>query len=159
LEPGEDAPRRAAHAALAIQKEARRARESGTAALDVTTGLHVGALQIARIGPPIEIDATSKNMTWSVLAQTLQAGDAGQTLASAGAAAFVERRFELAPVTAEADGQEAAYQISGQKRWGLGLWAEMTPFVGRRDELELLRNRLTLAARGHGQVVAVIGEA
>jgi KaiC/GvpD/RAD55 family RecA-like ATPase len=34
----------------------------------------------------------------------------------------------------------------------------LTRFVGRDAELELLRRALTLAGRGRGQVVAIVGE-
>src|SRR5262249_34118062 len=40
-----------------------------------------------------------------------------------------------------------------------GLWGEMTPFVGRDEELEVLEDRLALAGSGRGQVIAVVGDA
>ena len=42
---------------------------------------------------------------------------------------------------------------------GLGLWGVMTPFVGRHEELGVLRSRVDLADGGRGQVVAIVGEA
>ena len=35
----------------------------------------------------------------------------------------------------------------------------LTRFVGRQTELEVLRQTLTQAGAGHGQVVAIVGEA
>ena len=52
-----------------------------------------------------------------------------------------------------------AYRLTGQERRGLGLWGRMTRFVGRASDLEALQSRLALAGGGHGQVVAVVGEA
>ena len=60
---------------------------------------------------------------------------------------------------ATAGNQGLAYRLTGQERRGLGLWGAMTRFVGRREELELLRNRVALASSGHGQVAAILGDA
>src|SRR3989449_10191533 len=48
LEPVEDAPRRAAHAALAIQKIAVHARPGSPGVLDVRAGLHASDGLVAR---------------------------------------------------------------------------------------------------------------
>ena len=73
LDPVEDAPRRAAHAAMAIQKEIQRARASGGGEMpSVAIGLHVAPLLIGRVGARIEIDADAKRAQWPVLDQLLQ---------------------------------------------------------------------------------------
>ena len=159
LEPAEDAPRRAAHTAMAIQKEAARARDRGEEVPGITIGLHVAPLLIGRVGTRIEIDAAAKRAQWPILDQLLQARAPGDTFATAAAGPFLERRFELARLDEGANGQEPAYRLTGQERRGLGLWGAMTQFVGRREELDLLRTRAATARDGHGQVVAVIGEA
>ena len=73
------------------------------------------------------------------------------------AAPFLERRFELVPIDAGAGGPDQVYRLTGQERRGLGLWGAMTKFVGRDDEIEVLRGRLTAAGNGHGQFVTVVG--
>jgi transcriptional regulator with AAA-type ATPase domain/tetratricopeptide (TPR) repeat protein len=158
LEPTEDVPRRAALAAIAIQKQAERARESNGGGSGVAIGLHVAPLLIGRVGPRIEIDAEAKRAEWPMLDQLLQARAAGETVASAAAATFLERRFELMRVDT-GNGDVQVYRLTGQERRGLGLWGAMTRFVGRREELELLRSRLSLAQGGHGQVAAILGDA
>src|SRR5439155_7247187 len=92
LEPAEDAPRRAAHAAMSIQKSAQRAREGSGGVPGVTIGLHVAPLLIGRVGTRIEIDAGAKRAQWPVLDQLLQAREPGETVASGAAAPFLERR-------------------------------------------------------------------
>ena len=72
LDPVEDAPRRAAHAAMAIQKLAARAREANGREPGVMIGLHVAPLLIGRVGARIEIDAGAKRAQWPVLDQLLQ---------------------------------------------------------------------------------------
>jgi transcriptional regulator with AAA-type ATPase domain len=148
LDPSEDAPRRAAHAALAIQRAAHRARESANGIPAVTIGLHVAPLLTGVVGTRIEIDAAAKRAQWPVLEQLLHLGEAGETVASDAAAPFLERRFELARVDAGTDGQGLAYRLTGQERRGLGLWGAMTAFVGRQEELEVLRTRLAMAKSG-----------
>ena len=158
LDPAEDAPRRAAHAATAIQKVAERARESSGGAPGVTIGVHVAPLLIGRVGTRIEIYAGAQRAQSPILDQLLHGRAPGETVASGAAAPFLERRFELVRVDPVANGTPT-YRLTGQERRGLGLWGAMTRFVGRREELDLLRSRLTMAAGGHGQVVAVVGEA
>ena len=120
--------------------------------------MHVAPLLIGRVGTRIEIDAGAQRAQWPVLDQLLQGRAPHETMASGAAAPFLERRFELVRVDPEANGTPT-YRLTGQERRGLGLWGAMTRFVGRREELDLLRSRLTMAAGGHGQVVAVVGEA
>jgi DNA-binding NtrC family response regulator/tetratricopeptide (TPR) repeat protein len=158
LEPTEDAPRRAAHAAIAIQRSARRARERDGALDGVAIGLHVAPLLVGRVGDRIEIDATSKRAVWPVLDELLEQTVPDETIASGAAAPFLERRFDLARVDT-ATGKAAAYRLTGQESRGLGLWGTMTRFVGRREEIDALRRRLTRAEGGDGQVAAVVGEA
>src|SRR5262249_15207517 len=122
LEPTEDAPRRAAHTALAIHKEAERAQASNGAGPRITIGVHVAPLLIGWVGSRIEIDASAKGAEWLVLDQLLHAREPGDTIASWAAAPFLERRFALTQV--DADGERAAYRLTGQERRGLGLWGE-----------------------------------
>src|SRR5207249_10858749 len=56
LETVEDAPRRAAHAALAIQKIAVHARRGSPEFLDVRVGLHAGEVLVARVGGTARIN-------------------------------------------------------------------------------------------------------
>ena len=88
LDQAEDAPRRAAHAAIAIQKGAERARESTGGAPEVAIGLHVAPLLVGRVGPRVEIDADAKRAQWPVLDQLLEGWAPGETFASGEAGPF-----------------------------------------------------------------------
>ena len=159
LDPAEDAPRRAAHAAMAIQKLAARAREANGSEPEVVIGLHVAPVLIGRVGARIEIDAGAKRAQWPVLDQLLEGRAPGETVASGEAGTFLERRFEMVQVDGQVNGRAPVYRLTGQEQRGLGPWGAMTRFVGRREELEVLRSRLAMAEGGHGQVMAVVGEA
>src|SRR6266536_1405011 len=128
LDPAEDAARRAAHAAMAIQKAAERAHQGDGERFTVKIGIHVGQVLVGRSGPTAEIDADAKRAQWSVFEAMLAPAAAGDTLV----------------------GREGA---------GLAPEGRMAAFVGRRQELELLRSRLASIRAGHGQIVSIVGEA
>src|SRR5439155_13051292 len=94
LDPAEDAARRAAHAAMAIQKAAERAHQGDGERFTVKIGIHVGQVLVGRSGPTAEIDADAKRAQWSVLEAILAPATAGDTLVSGAAAPFLERRSE-----------------------------------------------------------------
>ena len=158
VDPLDDAPRRAVHAALAIHKGAARAGEPTSRALGIKVGIHAAHMLVGRSETRIDIDAEAKRAQWAVLGQLLQTIATGETVVSAGAASFLERRFELAPIEVRDGRADQPYRLTGQVRRGLGLWGAMTQFVGRHDEIEVLRGCLAAAGRGHGQFVAVAGE-
>jgi transcriptional regulator with AAA-type ATPase domain/tetratricopeptide (TPR) repeat protein len=158
VEPVDDAPRRAAHAALVIHKGAARTGESTSRAPGVKIGLHVAQLLVGRSETRVDIDADAKRGLWALLDQLLETVGTDQTVASAAAASFLERRFELVPNDDDAGRANRSYRLTGQEHRGLGLWGSMTQFVGRREEFEVLRSRLAAAGSGHGQIVAIVGE-
>ena len=158
VDPLDDAPRRAVHAALTIHKGAARAGERTSRAPGVKIGIHVAHMLIGRSETRIDIDAEAKRAQWSVLGQLLQTIETDETVASAEAAPFLERRFELIPIDVGDGRADQPYRLTGQERRGLGLWGAMTQFVGRHDEIEILRDRLAAAGRGHGQFAAVVGD-
>lgn len=156
LEPVEDAPRRAAHAAMAIHKAGERARREGAGGFAAKTGIHVGEVLVApsRIGP--RIDAEPKRSHWATLDLMLGQAQAGMILVSASAMPFLERRFELVP---EAGLAASSYRLQGRERTGLAPEGRMRGFVGRGLELSLLKSRLATAKAGNGQVIGIAGEA
>ena len=158
VDPVEDAPRRAAHAAMVIHKRAERAREDNSRTPGVKIGIHVAQVLIGRSAKRVDIDAEAKRAQWAVLDQLLQTIETDGTGASAAAASFLERRFEVVPLDVGAPHAEQLYRLTGQERRGLGLWGAMTRFVGRDDEVEILRGRVAAAGNGQGQFVAVVGE-
>src|SRR5207245_10848313 len=63
LEPIEDAPRRAAHAALAIQR-IERARGRSAESPRARIGLHVGEVLVAWVGTAARVDHAAKRDAW-----------------------------------------------------------------------------------------------
>ncbi len=154
----DDASRRAAHAAMVVHKRAERAREDKSRTPGVKIGIHVAQVLVGRSETRIDIDADAKRAQWPVLDQLLQAIGTDETVASAAAVPFLERRFELVPLDVGAQSVDRPYRFTGQERRGLGLWGAMTKFVGRHDEVEVLRGRVAAAGNGQGQLVGVVGD-
>jgi tetratricopeptide (TPR) repeat protein len=158
LDPGEDAPERAALSATAIHKAAEQSRLAGAARFRVKTAIHLGQFMVGRVGATAEIDQDAKRQAWSALEELLERAEADAILVSETAAPFLTRRFELMPQSAVEGMPRRAFRLVGRERTGLGPGERLTRFVGRQHELELLRDRLDLAMRGHGQVVGIGGE-
>src|SRR5438093_7940 len=159
LEPVEDAPRRAAHAALAIQKVAAHARGRSAESPEVRVGLHVGEVLVAWVGGAARVDHAAKREAWQQLEAFMGGAEAGTVLVSEATRPFLERRFVLAPVAAGDGTAGTVCRLVGLERTALGLGELLTPFVRRGRELEQLAEALEHARQRHGQVVAVVGEA
>ncbi len=154
LEPVEDAPRRAAHAAMAVQNAAARGRDGEP--FTVTTAIHVGQVLVGQFAGDLRIDSEAKRIEWRVLDPLLAAARPGGIVASAAAVPFLARRFDL---ERREIGSGTLHYLRGREGPGLGVEGEMAGFVGRRQELDLLNSRLASARAGRGQIVGIVGEA
>ena len=156
LDPVEDAPRRAAHAALAIQRAAHAflAAESPK----VRIGLHAAEVLVAWVGSAARVDRAAKREALRQLDAFMADAEAG-VLVSEATRPFLERRFVLSPSVGGNGTAGIVYRLVGLDQTGLGLGDRLTPFVGRDRELEQLAHGLEQSERRQGQVVAVAGEA
>src|SRR5437016_8043297 len=148
IEPLEGAAARAAHAALAIQTATRRARLA-EADVAVMLALHCDRLTVRRHGAAWQIALDDKHAALAQLEALVESAEPYAIAVSAQAARLLERRFELTPTQ-----RLVGY---GAPDFSVGLRA--TPYVGRRSERDVLAGRLKQVAMGHGQVVAISGEA
>jgi DNA-binding NtrC family response regulator/tetratricopeptide (TPR) repeat protein len=148
LEPSEDAPRRAANAAIAIRALAARVRSEHDGRPDVKIALHTQQLTVARSGDVVEVDADGRRAGWTVLAALLERVESGGIAASRAAAGFLGRAFDLVPLP----GPDGAVRVAGNANPALSV------FVGRDRELALLTERFEQVQAGHGQVVVIVGE-
>jgi transcriptional regulator with AAA-type ATPase domain/tetratricopeptide (TPR) repeat protein len=151
LEPDEDAPRRAAYAALAIRTLAARERAAGAGVPEITVALHGEVLPVSNDGDVIEVDAGARKEAQRPLEALLAIAPPGAVVASAAAARFLARRFDLAPL-------ETAGAPAGACRVIRRAEVGRTRFVGRDRELRLLGECFEQAQAGQGQLVLVVGE-
>ena len=152
LEAVEDAPRRAVHAAMAIQKAAERGRRGEGEPFSVAIGIHVGQVLVGQARGDHEIDAEAKRREWAVLDALLAGAEPDAVLVTEAAAPFLERRFDVAA-------HDGRYRLVGRERAGFAHGPHTVRFVDRRQELDLIRSRLEAARAGHGQVIGIAGEA
>ena len=157
--PMEDAPRHAALAAMAIGKAADRVRRTAASRGAVKLAIDVADCLVGQIGGIAVIDADSKHQACSRLQSLIDAAEPDTVVVSEAASLALERRFELTPLRGHARGLGASYLLRGPERTGFGVRGRIMTFLGRQQESSLLESRLDSALRGHGHVVAIIGEA
>src|SRR5437867_755360 len=119
LEPIEDAPRRAAHAALAIQRIAERARGRSVESPRARIGLHVGEVLVAWVGTAARVDHAAKRDVWRQLEAFMPDAEAGTVLVSEATRPFLERRFVLSTGTAGSGPAGMVYRLVGLEPTGL----------------------------------------
>ena len=151
----ENAPRRAASAALTIQNALQDASRPGLAA---TTVLHTGAATIGYAADAIMIDEDNRAAFAAVLDRLRERARPGAVQVSAATAPFVERHFELRADDAAEAGSPPSFTVTRRDPIGIAASSNLSPFVGREAEMALLRSRWDLARQGRGQLVGVVGE-
>ena len=156
LDPVEDAMRRAALAAVAMQLAAQRA-PGGSPGTAIRIGIDLGSFLLGRLQDASLVDPEDKRLALGAMGALLAGTEPGTIVVSAAGAPFLARGFDLMPLGA-APGRRSAFRLGGIER-GEAASGRRPRFVGRDDELDLLKGRLAAAMRGQGQVVAIVGEA
>ena len=166
----EDSPRRAAHAALGIQRAIRDlSRELEThqiPAVKMRIGLNTGPVVVGRIGDDLRMDYTAAGDTTNVAARLQQAARPGSVLVSETTHRAIEGFFEtldLGELTVKGHAPVRAREVlrprGRRSRLDAAIERGLTPLVGRASELDTLRERFRETRGGRGQVVFVAGEA
>ena len=166
----EDHAVRACYAALAIQRamQAQAAAQRGAHGVEVSVrvGLHSGEVLVRAIGNDLSMDYDAIGPTVHLASRMEQLASPGTirlTAATAGLAeGFVElRSLGRVPIKGLSQAIEAFDLVGvGAARTRLQASAirGLTPFVGRASELTALDRARELAAAGHGQIVALVGD-
>ena len=153
LEPVEDAPRRAAHAAMAVERAVARARKEDPARAEAKFAIHTVELLVGRVDGDAVMDADAQSAAKAVLDALMDATIVGTVVVSASSATFLRRTFDLAAHSVEGV-PGPIYRLAG----ALEADRELTPFIGREGELRLLVERLERARGGQGQMVLIVGD-
>jgi DNA-binding NtrC family response regulator/tetratricopeptide (TPR) repeat protein len=159
LDLPEDAPRRAANAAMAMRKALERVGLTGAEPFPVKIAIHVGVFMVGRTSSGPEIDSDTGRDGWAILESLLTSAAPWSIVVSAAAAQFLDRRFDLEPQSSAEEAAEQAYWLAGPERAGFKAAGRMATFVNRKLELDLLRSRLSSVMAGHAQIVGIAGEA
>ena len=147
LEPLDDAPARAANAALTIVHALGADRSLG-----VRLAMDTASVLAGRISETVEVDRAHRRDVWQRLEELLAMAEPGSVMVTSATGALLERRFDLGP------GPRGGVRLRGRGGSRLALWGRMERFIGRDREMDLLGARWAAAARGQGQLVGLVGE-
>jgi class 3 adenylate cyclase/tetratricopeptide (TPR) repeat protein len=167
----EDHALRACYAALAMQTAMHAytddVRRTRGLELRMRVGLNAGAVVVRAIGNDLHMDYSAVGETTHLAARMEQLATPGTIRLSAATLRLVEGLVQVTalgpvPVKGLAEPVEV-FELTGASQLRRRLQAAaargLTPFVGRQHELAALHRALTQAQAGHGQVVALVGEA
>jgi class 3 adenylate cyclase/tetratricopeptide (TPR) repeat protein len=167
----EDHAVRACYAALAMQEAIRRysaeVRRGHGLEVQIRVGLHSGEVVVRAIGNDLHMDYSAIGETTHLAARMEQLATPGSSRLTAATLRLVEGLVQVTalgpvPVKGLAEPVEVFALVGAsqlRRRLQAAAARGLTPFVGRQDELEALHQALAQARTGHGQVVALVGEA
>jgi class 3 adenylate cyclase/tetratricopeptide (TPR) repeat protein len=167
----EDHAVRACYAAIHMQDTVRGYAEevfhSHGTVLQIRVGLNSGEVVVRSIGSDLRMDYTAVGQTTHVAARMEQLASPGSTVLSPATLELVEGHVEVKPrgpvaikgLTAPMGVFELAGASGVRSRFQAAAGRGLTRFVGRTAEMEQLLRAMTAARDGHGQVVAVVGDA
>ena len=162
----EDHARRAALAAMDIQRELEKMVESMGQSIQVRMGLNTGLVVVGAIGDNLRMDYTAVGDTTNLAARLQQLAKQGQILVSESTFQAIEGYChtdylgefsikgigEPVPTWAVLSGRGTRTRLEIEAERGL------TPFVGRERELTLLHECFDKARSEQGQMVFIVGE-
>jgi transcriptional regulator with AAA-type ATPase domain/tetratricopeptide (TPR) repeat protein/ABC-type lipoprotein export system ATPase subunit len=159
LDPIEDAASRAAHAALGMLRTLEREQSEQAPPVQARFAIHASRCVIAHGIDVAGMDAADRMEVRTSLDQLIQAAEPNTIVADDGAAEFLRRRFELQPTGVAGASAARKYRVIGPGGTGFE-WGgrELSPFVGRDQDLTPLQSLLERAEAGRGQVVGIVGE-
>jgi class 3 adenylate cyclase/tetratricopeptide (TPR) repeat protein len=167
----EDHALRACYAALAMQEALRRygeeVRRSHGLEMHMRVGLNSGEVVVRTISNDLHMDYSAVGQTTHLAARMEQLAPPGGIRLTAATLRLVEGLVQVQalgrfPVKGLPEPVEV-FELTGASAIHRRLQAVaargLTHFVGRQHELETLRQALERAAAGHGQIVAIVGDA
>ena len=167
----EDHALRACYAALAMQAALRRyadeVRRTHGLPVQMRVGLHSGDVVVRAIANDLHMDYSAVGLTTVLAARMEQLATPGSMLLTADTLRLVEGLVQVTPLgpvpVKGLDEPIDVFELVGasaiRRRLQAAVARGLTRFVGRQTELAALHQALERAGTGHGQVVALLGEA
>src|SRR5215470_6438260 len=167
----EDHALRACYAALAMQaamqSTTETVRHTRGLELGMRVGLNSGEVVVRAIGNDLHMDYSAVGETMVLAARMEQTATPGSIRLTAGTLGLVEglvRVNPLGPVPVKGlPAPVEVFELVGvttlRRRFQAAAVRGLTRFVGRQPELDALHQALAQAEAGHGQMVALVGEA
>jgi class 3 adenylate cyclase/tetratricopeptide (TPR) repeat protein len=167
----EDHAVRACYAALRMQEAVKQyaveVQRTRGVPLHIRVGLNAGEVVVRSIGSDLHMDYTAVGQTTHLAARMEQMAMPGAILITPAVLGLVEGFVQVQtlgamPVRGLREPLEV-YEVTGasvvRSRLQVAAARGLTRFVGRQPELETLQQALAQAQVGHGQVVALVGDA
>ena len=167
----EDHAVRACYAALRMQETvkhyAAEVQRTQGVPIHIRVGLNAGEVVVRAIGSDLHMDYTAVGQTTHLAARMEQMAMPGSILITAAVLALAEGFIEVKPLgpvpvkglAAPVEVYEVVDVGPVRTRLQAAVARGLTRFVGRARELDTLTQALARAGAGHGQVVALVGEA
>src|SRR5262245_58633331 len=167
----EDHAMRACYAALVLQAAlpwyTEAVRRAHGCELRIRVGLNSGEVAVRTISNDLHMDYSAVGQTTHLAARMEQMATPGTIRLTAATLRLVDGLVQVhamgpLPVRGLHEPVEV-FELTGvttfRRRFQATAARGLTPFVGRQPELDTLQQALARAGAGHGQVVAVVGEA
>ena len=162
----EDHGRRAALAALDIQKELEKLVERTGRSIQVRMGLNTGLVVIGAIGDNLRMDYTAVGNTTNLAARLQQVAEQGQIVVSESTHLTIEGYchtnflgdYSIKGIREPVPAWEVLSGRGARTRLEIEAERGLTPFVGRERELMLLQEGYEKARSEQGQMVFIVGE-
>ena len=167
----EDHAVRACYAALRMKERIRQYGEEtlspSALPLQIRVGLNSGDVVVRSISSDLQMDYTAVGQTSHMAARMEQMATPGSVLITGHTLQLAEASIQVKSLgRLPVKGLEApveVYELVGgqsvRSRLQTAVGRDLSPFVGRDIEMEHLRRTLEHARAGHGQVIALMGEA
>jgi class 3 adenylate cyclase len=166
----EDHALRACYATLTMQTAMREHTEAVRHAhgieMRIRVGLNSGEVVVRAIGNDLHMDYSAVGQTTHLAARMEQLATPGTIRLTAATLRLVEglvRVHALGPIPVKGMTEPVeVFELVGAsalRRLQAAVARGLTRFVGREAEIAVLRQALARAGAGHGQIVAVVGEA
>ena len=165
----EDAPQRALHAALGIRERVREhaaKMKPRVIEFNMHIGLNTGLVVVGRIGDDLTMEYTALGDTVNLASRMQSTAAPGTVRVAESTHRLTQAYFDFRPLgQVEVKGKKQpvkAYELvspgRAKTRLGASVARGLTPFVGRKRELEQLWDCYQQVQKGQGQVVGIVGE-
>jgi class 3 adenylate cyclase/tetratricopeptide (TPR) repeat protein len=166
----EDHALRACYASLAMHTDLRAHRErlgqSEADAVQIGIGLNTGEVVVRSIDNDLNLDYSALGHTTHLAARMQELAGAGISLITASTLreveGFVQVRAigptQVKGVSRGVDVYELIAATPARTRVQAAVSRGLTPFVGRKTELEIFETRIQQTGAGRGQILALVGE-
>jgi class 3 adenylate cyclase len=168
----EDAPQRAIRSAYSIHREMVKfsdqiKEEKGLTPLKMRIGIHTGPVVVGTLGNDLHVEFKAVGDTVNLASRMEGLAEPGTTYVTEETFSLTEGFFRFEGLgEKEVKGKEEPVKVyrvispsTRRTRFDVSAERGLTPFIGRKRELELLLDGFERAKKGRGQAFSIVSEA